>query len=425
MIKSMRKIFQTAVLSLFISCNFSEKISTEIKVPNETLIVSSKGKLFNFNLETKKLVWQYISKEDTLNNRNRFTYDAENIYMPFESGRLIGANINSGKIIWNHNFVNPSYLATDNTNSDDENKVEGNSDGYLGPIFMSRPLVSDSKLYIASAGRPETFKSEFFVINTKDGKVIRTNKNSTNYNYYQPVENKGNIYVNSAVFLDLHYQSGSDRNGINENAAFENTIYTQMQASKNRLFVGDEYGKFYSSEINEDGFVNAGNNSSPSSNYVKNKDFFEWTYQSEKYPGLGDDQTALVDDLLIVCKKSEDEGKMALIAIDSKSGKENWIFQPENIIKNWQVVNQKEITVYTKNKIFVLDLKGIINFEIPIDNSFYPVSNIEINSKNELLYISGKGIITIDRRTKQTKLLVAHTFYPSSNPLNQIKYFQK
>lgn len=343
--------------------------------------------------------------------------------MPFESGRLLGVNINSGKVIWDHNFINPSYLATDNAGNTDPDK--NYSDRYLGPIFMSKPLVSGNKVYIASAGRPETFKSDFFVIDAKDGKVIRTNTNSTNYNYFQPIENKGNIYVNSAVFLDLHYESGSDRNGINENAAFDHTLYVQMQISGNRLLFGDNDGKFYACAINGDGFVNGGSNSSPSSNYAKNDQFFEWTYQSEKYPDLGDDQTALLGNLLIVCKQSEDESKTALIAIDSKSGKEKWIFQREGIIKNWQLANQNEITGYTKDKIFVIDSKGAINFEIPIDASLYPVSNIEINSKNQLLYISGKGIVSIDRTTKQIKLWIAHTFYPSSTPLNQIKYFEK
>jgi hypothetical protein len=153
--------------------------------------------------------------------------------------------------------------------------------------------------------------------------------------------------------------------------------------------------------------------------------FLNGSYQSEKYPDLGDGQTALLGNLLIVCKQSEDESKTALIAIDSKSGKEKWIFQREGIIKNWQLSNQNEITGYTKDKIFVVDSKGAINFEIPIDPSLYPVSNIEINSKNQLLYISGKGIVSIDRTTKQIKLWIAHTFYPSSTPLNQIKYFEK
>lgn len=419
----MRKILITAVLSGLISCHSSEKTSVPATVPNETLIVSGKGKLFNFNLETRKLTWQYISKEDTLVNRNRFTYDSENIYMPFESGRLIGANIVSGKVVWDHNFINPSYLAVDN--ADNMDAAEDHSDKDLGPVFMSKPLVSGNMLYIASAGRPETFKSDFFVIDAKNGNVIRTNRNSTNYNYFQPVENKGNIYVNSAVFLDLHYQSGSDRNGMNENAAFEHPLYTQMQTSGSRLLFGDDYGQFYACDINEDGFVNAGSNATPVSNYTRSEHFFEWTYQSDKYPGLGDDQTALLNNLLIVCKESEDERKMALIAIDSRSGKEKWIFQPEDIIKNWQVVNEKAITAYTKNKILVLDSEGKVNFEAPIDPSLYPVSNIEINSKNELLYISGKGIVMLNRKTKRAALLIAHTFYPSSIPLNQIKYFEK
>lgn len=423
----MKKIVSLGILLGVLSCNSGlKKTETEVKVPNETLIVSSKGKLFNFNLETQKLTWQYISKEDTLLNRNRFSYDENSIYLPFESGRILSAQIISGKINWNNMYKDSPDGVMDAAVSDDGTVITENSDKDLGPIFMSKPLLYNHNLYIASAGRPDVFTSRFYVINAKNGSSVATDRNSTNYNYFQPIENNTNIYLNSAVYLDLHYKEGTlASNGMHEGAAFQNPLYTQMQASKKQLFLGDEYGVFYALAVEEKGLTKGGDIMDPKNNFVDRKDIFEWTYQSKKYPGLGDDQTALANDLFIVCKKSDDESKMALIAIDASSGKENWLFEPQEVIKNWQVVNQNEVVGYTKNKIFVLDLKGKITFEIPIDPSFYPVSNIEVNAKNQLLYITGKGIVSVDRSSKKAGLLVAHTFYPSSIPLNQIKYFNK
>lgn len=423
----MKKIFLLCCTAAILSgCHSTGKKEPAVKVPNETLIVSSKGKLFNFNLETGKLTWQYVSKEDTLSNQNRFTFDTESVYMPFESGRLVSVQIVSGKVKWNNSYKDAPDEIIEGGISEDGIIITENSERYLGPVFMSKPLRYDDKLYIASAGNPQVFRSRFYVINAKDGTSFSTDNNSTNYNYYQPVENNKNIYLNSAVYLDLHYKEGtSASNGMYEDAPFPDPLYVQMQASGNLLFLGDEKGKFYALAVEEKGLTKGGDITDPKNNFTDRKDIFEWTYQSEKYPRLGDDQTALADDFLIVCKKSDDGNKMALIALDSKSGKEKWMFEPRGMIKNWQLTGQHEITGYTADKIFVIDLKGKTTFEIPVDSSLYPVSNIEINAKKQLIYITGKGIVSVDREKKKMKLMISHTFYPSSSPLNQIKYFNK
>ncbi|MDR2235726.1 MAG: PQQ-binding-like beta-propeller repeat protein [Chryseobacterium sp.] len=419
-------VLACCIAAILAGCNSTGKTEPEVKVPNETLIVSSKGKLFNFNLETGKLVWQYVSKEDTLYNQNRFTYDTESVYMPFESGRLVSVQIVSGKVNWNNNYKDDPSEIQAGAVSEDGTIITENSDRYTGPVFMSKPLRYDDKLYIASSGNPQIFTSQFYVINAKDGSIFTANNNSTNYNYYQPVENNKNIYLNSAVYLDLHYKEGTPAsNGMYEDAAFSDPLYVQMQASPKHLFLGDEYGKFYALAVEDKGLSKGGDITDPKNNFIDRKDIFEWTYQSKKYPRLGNDQTALADELLIVCKKTEDENKMALIALDTRSGKEKWLYEPQETIKNWQLANQNEITGYTKDEIFVIDLKGKTTFEIPIHESLYPVSNIEVNAKNQLIYITGKGIVSVDRNDKKTKLLIPHTFYPSSSPLNQIKYFKK
>lgn len=417
-----KRIITVALFAVIWGCNSSEKITAEPKVPNETLIVSSKGKLFNFNLETKKLTWEYISKDDTLSNRNRFSYDESTIYMPFESGRLLAADILSGKIRWENNYK------PDPTLDDASNDGTGytNSDAYPGPIFMTKPLVYDRKLFIPSAGIPGLLKSKLITVDATTGKTISQKANSTNYNYFQPIEKRGVIYVNSAVYLDVHYPSGSFGYLTMEDIADSGSpIYTQMQSNKNSLFLGVENGIIYSVGLSGDGFTRAAEVNHPEENSSGQKGIFDWQYQSEKYPGLGDGNTELVNNQLIVCKASDNENKSALIAINAKNGKEKWLYEPGDQIKNWQLANQDELTGYTKSIIFVLDASGKVTFKIPIDPSLYPVSNIETRSDGALIYITGKGVVVIDRNTNRTSLLIAHTFYPSSSPLNQIKYFKK
>ncbi len=417
-----KRIITVALFAVIWGCNSSEKTTAEPKVPNETLIVSSKGKLFNFNLETKKLTWEYISKDDTLSNRNRFSYDESTIYMPFESGRLLAADILSGKIRWENNYK------PDPTLGDASNDGTGykNSDAYPGPIFMAKPLVYNRKLFIPSAGIPDLLKSKLITVDATTGKTISQKANSTNYNYFQPIEKRGVIYVNSAIYLDVHYPSGSFGYLTMEDIADSGSpIYIQMQSNKNSLFLGVENGIIYSVGLSGDGFTRAAEVNHPEENSSGQKGIFDWQYQSEKYPGLGDGNTELVNNQLIVCKASDKENKSALIAINAKNGKEKWLYEPGDQIKNWQLANQDELTGYTKSIIFVLDTSGKVTFKIPIDPSLYPVSNIETRSDGALIYITGKGVVVIDRNINRTSLLIAHTFYPSFSPLNQIKYFKK
>lgn len=418
----MKKIITVALFAIIWGCNSSEKTTAEPKVPNETLIVSSKGKLFNFNLETKKLTWEYLSKDDTLSNRNRFSYDESTIYMPFESGKLLAADILSGKIRWENNYK-PDQTLDDASN---DGTGDTNSDAYPGPVFMAKPLVYDRKLFIPSAGIPDLLKSKLITMDVTTGKTISQKANSTNYNYFQPIEKRGVIYVNSAIYLDVHYPSGSFGYLTMENIADSGSpIYTQMQSNKNSLFLGTENGVFYSVGLSDDGFTRAAEINHPEENSSGQKGIFDWQYQSEMYLGLGDGNTELVNNQLIVCKASDKENKSALIAINAKNGNEKWLYEPGDQIKNWQLANQDELTGYTKSIIFVLDTSGNVTFKIPIDPSLYPVSNIEIRSDGTLIYITGKGVVVIDRNTNKTSLLIAHTFYPSSSPFNQIKYFKK
>lgn len=404
--------------------NCSPNTSPKVSVPNETLIVASKGQLLNFNLETKKLTWEFTSTEDVGLNRNQFTYDSENIYLPFESGKFVSIQINSGKKNWIIASSREMIGITDAYIDEDGSVQTDNPISDNGPIFMSKPLLANDYLYIASAKVGYDKHSEFIVLNKKDGTTFTVQENSTFYNYFAPVENNTNVYVNSATNLDMHYQEGTLANyGLFEKSAFEHPLYTQMQTSKNMLFLGDEKGKFYALEVDKVGLVKRGDISDPKNNFIDRKDLFEWTYQSSKYPYLGNSNTALTNNLFIVHKKSEDEKTEALIALDSKSGKESWLFEPNTNIINWQVVDNNEILAYSKSKIYVVDLRGNLVTEMDVDPKLLPISNIEVNKAKNLIYLSYERVVLVNRETKKPEILIPYTFKPHDIESNQIKYF--
>ncbi|MCV5003864.1 PQQ-like beta-propeller repeat protein, partial [Escherichia coli] len=70
------------------------------KVEHATLLLATNGSVYNFNLDDYKTTWHYTSPLDSTGNRNFFALDGQNIFMPFESGKLINFDVNTGKIIW-------------------------------------------------------------------------------------------------------------------------------------------------------------------------------------------------------------------------------------------------------------------------------------------------------------------------------------
>lgn len=420
-------IYKLLIVLIFSSCNNTTK-KINVAVPNETLIVSSKGKLINFNLETKKVNWEYASKEDINQglNRNLFSYDSENIYLPFESGRFISVQINSGKLNWIHaphdlSTFNEISYATINENCETILNESINESS----IFMSQPLIYNDFVYIASCKRDYQNRSKFYIINKKDGKINFVDENSTFYNFFKPVESNTNIYITSAVYLDKHYKEGTlASNGLYEDAAFENPLYIQIQSNENRLFFGDEMGVIYALATNEIGLAKGGDITDPTNNFIDRTDLFEWKYKSTKYRYLANYNTELTKDFYIVNLRSENDSKDAIIALNIDNGNEAWIFEHNEAIENWQLTKDK-ITAFSKNKILMIDLNGKLIFELETsDSNLTPISNIEINKNNNLIYLSLNGIVEVDLQTKKMELIIPYVSKPNEIEKNQIKYFQ-
>jgi len=427
--KIKKAIYVLLILHFFSSCdNSNSSKEIDVYVPNETLIVSSKGKLLNFNLESKKISWEYTSKEDVKKglNRNLFSFDNENIYLPFESGRFISAKINSGKINWIHA---PHALSSSNEISlaytDEDGEIQTDENSSENIIFMSQPLIYKDLVYISSCKRDFQRKSNFYIINKMDGNVNFIDENSTFYNFFKPVESNSNIYVTSAVYLDMHYKEGTfASNGMYVDSAFENPLYIQIQSNKNSLFFGDEIGVIYALATDKIGLAKGGDISDSSNNFIDRTDLFEWKYKTTKYNDVANFNTELTKDFYIVNLRSETDLKDAIIALNIENGKEEWIYEHDFPIENWQLAKDK-ITGFSKEKIFMIDLKGKLIFELEIANSnLAPISNIERNKKNNLVYLSLNGIVEVDLETKKTELIIPYVSKPNDIEKNQIKYFQ-
>ena len=408
-----------SVFLFFVGCQNSHKID-KINVPNQTLIVCSNGKLINFNLETYSVSWEYASKQDKEGNRNYFTFDEKSIYMPFESGTLISVDVITGKINW-------VSRAPDQMDSQIDEEGEVYIDRNCVPYYMTTPLVFEDKIYITSFGQPLWYQPRFFVINKQDGSLYSSDFVPTNFNLYQPVVCQNHIFVNSAVFLEMYSKIGTRTSyGIHEDAAFETPLYTQMQSDGKTLYFGEEAGRFYALPLGSNAVLMGENDiMNPDNNFLQRKDLFKWTYQSSEYPrlpGTSRSNTALTDNSFIVGVKKENVDHYALIGINIKNGKEQWIFEANDEIVNWNVCGN-EIIGYTGNYIFVLNLKGEIIEKYSIDENLSPLSNI-VNTKSDLVFSTTKGIAFINRSDKTTSLKISYDFANNYHNVDYVQYFE-
>lgn len=140
-----------AVYSIQNDIFYNEKV-IPTKVNHRTLLIATKGKIVNFNLDENKTAWEYANDFDSLSgNRNSFVVSEQHIYMPFESGSLINLDVNTGQIVWKQQIYgdnNENLFITQNFDEIEESIKE------LRPLFMSKPLVDKQQVVIASHGQP-------------------------------------------------------------------------------------------------------------------------------------------------------------------------------------------------------------------------------------------------------------------------------
>lgn len=414
-------LLSLASLFAFFGCQNKQTAESTVKVAQQTIILSTNGKIINFDLDNKKVVWEYASAIDEAGNRNKFTFDEATLYMPFESGKLVALDFLTGKEKW-------SYTAGQTGMMDMAVGEDGMSTEERGePFFMGQPLHYKDKVYMTSTGGGS--EPYFYVLNKADGTEVKLEGIETKYNMFQPVICQEMVFANSAIYLNKYSLLGTGTSyGMYDGITFDSPLYAQMRSDGETLYFGEENGMFYAIPFNQDGNVKGDNDDimDPKNNFKDNLSIYKWRYQSKEYPKLAtnsDVNTALYDNTFVVQVRKADSNEQALVGLNVKDGSEQWKYGLGEEIVNWHQSGERLIG-YTAKEIFVLDLKGKELGKYAITEAFKPLTNIEETKDGQLVFLTTQGIATIEKGSKQAKILITYEVKEEYHNTAYLKYFK-
>ncbi|WP_121966966.1 PQQ-binding-like beta-propeller repeat protein [Myroides sp. N17-2] len=409
-------------LFAFFGCQNKQAQGAEVKVPNQTIVFSTNCKVINFDLDNKKVVWEYTSAQDEAGNRNKFDFDETTLYMPFESGKFVALDILTGKEKWVYEAgqIGMMDVAVDASGGFE---TEAGSE----PYFLGQPLQYQDKVYTVTTGGGSY--PYFVILNKADGTEFQTEGIETKFNMYQPVLCQENVFVNSAIYLNKYSLRGTPTSyGMYDENTFDSPLYTQMRSNGETLYFGEEDGKFYAIPFNKDGNVKGDNDDimDPKNNFKDNLSIYTWRYQSKEYPRLAtsfESNTVLYGKTYVVNVRKADSDAQALIGLNAKTGEEQWKYVLAEEIVNWHQSGEKLIG-YTAKKIFVLDFDGKELATYPIAEEFKPLTNIEETKEGQLVFLTINGVTAIDKTSKQAKVLIPYEVREEYHNTAYIKYFK-
>ena len=434
--KSIAKLMLAGVTStlLFSSCS-NQSAEEKTIADHETLIVSTHGKVMNINLEQNKIQWQFQSKYNPEGNRNLFSLSDSLLVQPFESGELIAFNLNTGKILWQEHILG---------GGDGNEDAVATADGQLDtafvnskkPLFMTQPLIAGNSVYISSTNQPQSSDvPALYNFNKKTGEKMWVENLPTVFNLFKPVLHNDFVFVNSAVYLNMYSKNegtntsygvfdGADELPNAEKSQFVNPIYVQMQSDGKKLYVGDENGKFYALHFDSKNSLPVSDITDPNNTFAKNPKLFDWVFEDASISSIQEDgNTYIYDNYILACVNQKDKTQPAIIAIDKSNGKLKWKTELKGI-EEWRLVGDK-ITATDGELIYLLNTDGKIVSTIKTEKQFAPISNIEIDKNEDLIYATEQGIVKYDVKTKKFAVLLKQTFKKEYHDYFQVKYLNK
>ncbi|WP_113654351.1 outer membrane protein assembly factor BamB family protein [Pedobacter namyangjuensis] len=434
--KSIAKLMLAGVTStlLFSSCS-NQSAEEKTIADHETLIVSTHGKVMNINLEQNKIQWQFQSKYNSEGNRNLFSLSDSLLVQPFESGELIAFNLNTGKILWQEHI-----LGGGGGNEDAVATADGQLDTAFvnskKPLFMTQPLIAGNSVYISSTNQPQSSDvPALYNFNKKTGEKMWVENLPTVFNLFKPVLHNDFVFVNSAVYLNMYSKNegtntsygvfdGADELPNAEKSQFVNPIYVQMQSDGKKLYVGDENGKFYALHFDSKNSLPVSDITDPNNTFAKNPKLFDWVFEDASISSIQEDgNTYIYDNYILACVNQKDKTQPAIIAIDKSNGKLKWKTELKGI-EEWRLVGDK-ITATDGELIYLLNTDGKIVSTIKTEKQFAPISNIEIDKNEDLIYATEQGIVKYDVKTKKFAMLLKQTFKKEYHDYFQVKYLNK
>lgn len=435
MINKIKLMFSSALCVLGISSCTNKSTTENVTADNETLIVSTHGKVMNINLEQNKIQWQYQSKYNPEGNRNLFSLSDSLLVQPFESGELIAFNVNTGKILWQDHILG---------GGDGNEDAVATADGQLDtafvnkkkPLFMTQPLIAENSVYIASTNQPQSSDvPALYNFNRKTGEKIWIENLPTVFNLFKPVLHNDFVFVNSAVYLNMYSKNegtntsygvfdGADELPNAEKSQFIDPIYVQMQSDGKKLYVGDENGKFYALHFDSKNSLPVSDIMDPNNTFAKNTKLFEWIFEDPSISSIQEDgNTYIYGDYILAAVNQKDKTEPAIIAIDKSNGKLKWKTELKGI-EEWRLVGDK-ITASNGELIYLLNTDGKITSTIKTEKQFAPISNIEIDKNDDLIYATEQGIVKYEVKTKKFVVLLKQVFKKEYHDYFQVKYLKK
>lgn len=434
--KTCSNLILSAVLSILLFSGCSNKPAEEgIIADHETLIVSTHGKVMNINLEHNKIQWQFQSKYNPEGNRNLFSLSDSLLVQPFESGELIAFNLNTGKILWQEHI-----LGGGGGNEDAVATADGQLDTAFvntkKPLFMTQPLIAENNVYISSTNQPQSSDvPALYNFNKKTGEKIWVENLPTVFNLFKPVLHHNFVFVNSAVYLNMYSKNegtntsygvfdGADDFPKAEPNQFVKPIYVQMQSDGKKLYVGDENGKFYALDFGDGNSLSNADVTDPNNTFAKNPKLFNWIFEDPNISSIQEDgNTYIYDDYILASVNQKGKTEPAIIAIDKSNGKLKWKTELKGI-EEWRLVGDK-ITATNGELIYLLATDGKILLTIKTDRQFAPISNIEIDKNDDLIYATEQGIVKYEVKTKNFSVLLKQAFKKEYHDYFQVKYLLK
>lgn len=435
MLNKIKLMFSSALCVFGISSCTNKSTTENVTADNETLIVSTHGKVMNINLEQNKIQWQYQSKYNPEGNRNLFSISDSLLVQPFESGELIAFNLNTGKILWQDHI-----LGGGGGNEDAVATADGQLDtAFINtkkPLFMTQPLIAENNVYISSTNQPQSSDvPALYNFNKKTGEKIWVENLPTVFNLFKPVLHNNFVYVNSAVYLNMYSKNegtntsygvfdGADDLPNAEKSQFIDPIYVQMQSDGKNLYVGDENGKFYALHFDSKNTLPVSDIMDPNNTFAKNPKLFEWVFEDPSISSIQEDgNTYIYGDYILAAVNQKDKTQPAIIAIDKSNGKLKWKTELKGI-EEWRLVGDK-ITATDGELIYLLSTDGKITSTIKTEKQFAPISNIDIDKNGDLIYATEQGIVKYEVKTKKFIVLLKQVFKKEYHDYFQVKYLGK
>lgn len=428
-------------LSLLIVLFSCENKDPKTVVNNDTLLIFTDGKLINYNLEQDSVTWQYQSLKDPEDNRNHFVISENIVYAPFESGAFIAFDINTGKELWKQqiygNGADSDGIITAFEDEDDNivtsEEYEYNLSGGKGPLFMGQPMVFADKVYVLSTGRPYEAQSAAYAFDKVTGEKIWITNLPYPYNHYAPVTDGEYLYVNSAVLLKrLGLKTGSEYSMGLQEFDFESPLYNQMVSDRRRFVFADERGRVYSLNFKNFGKLQdlLGDDAlsyNLSQLYEEQKKkVFEWTFRDgqENSSYISADRLYMDGDNVYFFANTNDI--VYFYKLDKETGKLDLKKEFPSAPISYSEYG-KNLIGYTESMIFSIKKKnGELDYEIPFQETYMPISNIVQKGNDELIYFCKQGIVLLDVDTKEFKLLNSGlTFKGGEHNYTQIQYLKK